>query len=111
MIRFIINRFFPLFILFIVSCCCSKGVIEHQYIYKYKNGIGFAAEMSLIVHAAWLAECYGLEIKNSTVMKSLFCLPPGNRNTRWRFMTCESTGLDCFFNSEGSFQVCFIQLI
>jgi hypothetical protein len=100
----LISHLLALFQFSLVSS--EKGILQKQYVYNYKNSIGFGAELSLLIYAAWCAEAAQADNRNSSQVVE-FCVPD-HRRTRWRFMACEEENLACFFNPLKPFMVSFV---
>jgi len=82
----------------------SESILEHSFVYSFKNGIGFGAELSLMINGAWCVEQMAKENRNSSMSYS-FCIALPRR-TRWRFMPCQNASLQCLFDPLPPFLPC-----
>jgi hypothetical protein len=91
-----LSFFFLLLLLSMLMMVVSVDGVRFQF--QFHNNVGFAADLSMLVYAAFVAE---RRIANGE--SGEFCI---NRFNGWRFMACESRMLDCFFDAGAPFKLC-----
>jgi hypothetical protein len=74
------------------------AVCAVRFQHRFQNNVGFAADLSMLVYSAFLAER-----RIASGEQGHFCI---NRFRPWRYMSCASHTLECFFDVAAPFKLC-----